>query len=203
MWDLISGGLGLLGGLFGGSQSKASYDPSQYYNQARANQRYAENKYGNVNSDYYTRARQNQMKSLFDLIASSNRQNAQQNAGQGLYGSGKLLQAQSKNAIASAGDQANQFTGSLYTQGQNYVQQARQALTDAYGHGADMSAQVSMGNAQNQQNMWSGIAEMGGGLLGQYFGRQPQQQPWTPNPMIYSNMNYQVPDTSNYNPFRR
>ena len=181
MWDAIAGGLGLLGGLFGGSQSKASYNPNQFYGQARANQQYAENKYGDVNSDYYTRARQNQMTSLYDLIASSNRQNAQQMAGAGYGMSNKLQQVQSKNALAQAGDQANQFTGNLYQQGQGFVQQSRQALTDAYGQGAAIEAQVSMGNAGNQQNMWSGVAEMGGGLLGQYFGRQ-QPNNWTPNP---------------------
>ena len=174
MWDAIAGGVGLLGGLFGGSQSKAKYDPNQFYGQAQQNQQYAENKYGDVNSDYYQRARQNQMKSLFDLIASSNRQNAQQNAGQGMQGSGKLLNAQSQNALASAGDQANQFTGNLYQQGQGFVQDSRQALTDAYGQGAGMQAQVSMANAGNQQNMWSGVAEMGGGLLGQAMGRGQQ-----------------------------
>ena len=175
MWDAIAGGLGLLGGLFGGSQSKASYNPNQFYGQARANQQYAENKYGNVNSDYYTRARQNQMTSLYDLIASSNRQNQAQLSGQGINASGKMLNVQSKNALAQAGDQANQFTGNLYQQGQGFVQQSRQALTDAYGQGAAMEAQVSMANAGNQQNMWSGVAEMGGGLLGQYFGRQTPQ----------------------------
>ena len=196
MWDLISGGLGLFGGLLGGSQSKASYDPSQFYGQARENQQYAENKYGDVNSDYYQRARQNQMKSLFDLIASNNRQNTQQNAGQGMMGSGKLLNAQSQNALASAGDQANQFTGNLYQQGQGYVQQARQGLTDAYGQGAGVQAQVSMANAGNQQNIYSGLSEMGGGLMGQYFGRQNPGQ-WTPNPGMqnqnFGNSSYGVP----------
>lgn len=172
MWDLISGGIGLLGGLLGGGSSKASYNPNQYYAQAQNNQQYAENKYGNVNSGYYQNARQNQMKSLFDMIAGSNRQNAQQMAGQGMQGSGKLLNAQAQNALATAGDAANTFTGNLYQQGQGFVQQSRQALTDAYGHGADMNAQVSMSNAGNKQNMWGGVAEMGSGLLGQYFGRQ-------------------------------
>ena len=183
MWSAIAGGIGLLGGLIGGSQSKAKYDPSQFYGQAQQNQQYAENKYGDVNSDYYQRARQNQMKSLFDLIASSNRQNAQQNAGQGMQGSGKLLNAQSQNALASAGDQANQFTGNLYQQGQGFVQQSRQALTDAYGQGAGMQAQVSMANAGNQQNIWSGVAEMGGGLLGQAMGRGQQGGGFNPSGM--------------------
>ena len=172
--SLALGGASLLGGLLGGSKvNKATAHTGNLYKSADEYLNYAKEQFGDPNSAYYNAIRNNQNRTIFDMLMSSNRMNQENLAGQGIRGTGKLASMFLKNAQAKAGEQAGNVATQLYGQGMGYVSDAYRTRVGAYGQGANIESQVSMFNAgaanQASGDIFSGLAEFGAGLIGQQF----------------------------------
>ena len=170
---LIGGAAGLLGGLFsspkGNPNDWALQQAQQYQQQGQ--------QFLDPNNQFYKTAQQNYFTGLNRQLGAAQPTTqsllSAQVAGGGQFGgsmytAGKQAQAQTQKATDAAGQSTQQFGANLYQQGLGAYENMQSLASQMYG----LYGQGKMAQYQSKGNMSSQLMNVGGGLLGRYFGGQ-------------------------------